>query len=53
MMLRLSDLIQVDFEANLETLTSMGYSKRHAIEALEETGQNVQAAIEWLLVNCL
>ena len=52
-LLTLVVVTQEEFEADVAMLTSMGYSKRHAKEALEENEHNVQAAIDWLLVNCV
>ncbi|CAD7705149.1 unnamed protein product [Ostreobium quekettii] len=46
------DSIQAAFEADMDILTSMGYSKRHAKEALEENAHDVQSAANWLMANC-
>lgn len=34
-------------------LQAMGFSKSKAKEALQETGHNLEAAIEWLVANCI
>eukprot|EP00803_Ostreobium_quekettii_P002377 evm.model.scf_93.4 EVM.evm.TU.scf_93.4 scf_93:60767-67112(-) len=45
-----SDSLQADVDLGI--LTAMGYSKRHAQEALEENDNDVAAAANWLVMNC-
>ena len=39
--------------ADVDALAAMGFSKRQAAEALQEVGHDVEAAIEWLVANCV
>ena len=39
--------------AMLFHLQAMGFSRSKAEEALHETGHNLEAAIEWLVANCI
>lgn len=43
----------VDFDASaVAQLMDMGYSLRHATDALLETNNDLDAAAQWLLLNC-
>eukprot|EP00210_Caulerpa_lentillifera_P002638 g2520.t1 len=46
--------ISVDepLDSSIEAIMNLGYSRRHAIDALFETENNLEAAIDWLLLNC-
>ena len=39
--------------ADVEQLVAMGFSSRQAREALEEADNNMEAACEWLVANCV
>jgi uncharacterized UBP type Zn finger protein len=39
--------------ANVRQLQEMGFSARQAQQALEENGQDLDAALEWLAENCI
>lgn len=36
----------------VQTLLDMGYSHRHALDALTENKNDVEAAVQWLFLNC-
>ena len=40
-------------EANISTLVAMGFGRRQAMDALEETNGSVEGAVEWLMVHCV
>jgi hypothetical protein len=41
------------FEADIATLTAMGFGRRQVIDALEEANGSLEAAVEWLTVHCV
>jgi len=40
------------FDADVSQLTGMGFSRKHATEALEECGDDIAMAVEWLFAHC-
>jgi hypothetical protein len=40
-------------EANISALIAMGFGRRQAMDALEETNGSVEGAVEWLMVHCV
>jgi hypothetical protein len=40
-------------DASISTLVAMGFGRRQAMDALEETNGSVEGAVEWLMVNCV
>lgn len=47
----MEDVLEPDPSAMI-TIQNMGYSERHAADALAENQNNIEAAIEWLIHNC-
>ena len=39
--------------ANVRQLQDMGFSAQQAQQALDENGQDIEAALEWLAENCI
>lgn len=39
--------------ADVEELVAMGFSAKQARDALEESSGDVEAAVEWLVANCM
>ena len=40
-------------EADIGQLVAMGFGRRQAMDALEETNGSVEGAVEWLMINCV
>jgi len=40
-------------EADIGQLVAMGFGRRQAMDALEETNGSVEGAVEWLMVHCV
>lgn len=40
-------------EADISTLTSMGFGRRQVIDALEEANGSIEGAVEWLTIHCV
>jgi len=40
-------------EADISTLTAMGFGRRQVIDALEEANGSLEGAVEWLTVHCV
>lgn len=40
-------------EADVQELSAMGFTASQARDALEESGGNMEAAVEWLVANCV
>jgi hypothetical protein len=38
---------------DLQSLMSIGFSKQQAVNALKESGYDVEAAANWLIMNCI
>lgn len=47
------ECLDAGLEADISTLTAMGFGRRQVIDALEESNGSLEGAVEWLTVHCV